>query len=190
MQWIHYSKYFCLLILFAMTSSCANSPDSSLAVKQPIEIKWTNESIAACIAFIATAAIFFRLVTKKTQPKLVYPHDDSLAEAIRYILDELLVGQIQKGERISKFIMNPEDESELIVEYSKIEARGVAGIIYSAMKPIIIPTLTLMALFNKNFKDELIKGFTDARTFIADPTLPFKQIANACLTGDCSVKNV
>ena len=47
---------------------------------------------------------------------------------------------MEKGERPSKVtIDDPEDIHELTIEYSKVESRGLAGILYSRpFKPVII----------------------------------------------------
>ena len=70
------------------------------------------------------------LLPKKPQPNRVYPQDDSLAQ-FWYAFDELLVGQIEKGDRASKVVFNSDNPNELEIQYSKIEPRGITGIIYS-----------------------------------------------------------
>lgn len=131
------------------------------------------------LSMVATAlTCFVRLVTKKTQPKRVQPESDSIADVSWFLFDELMVGQIEKGERPSKLILH-EDSNEFLIEYSKIEARGVTGITYSKLKPVIIPTLTFMVLFNTNFKDKAIEGCQKTKDFINDPITPLMDIFNA-----------
>ena len=129
---------------------------------------------------VVTTALtcFLRLVTKKTQPKRVQPASDSIADVSWFVFDELMVGQIEKGDRPSKRRLE-EDSNEFLIEYSKIEPRGVTGITYSTLKPVIIPALTFMVLFNKNFKDNAINGCKDVKDFINDPITPVKEIASA-----------
>ena len=124
-------------------------------------------------ALVTALACFVRLVTKKTQPKRVYPTDDSFSEIGWYVFDELLVGQMEKGERPSKVILNDlENPLELTIQYSKIESRGLAGILYSSLKPVIIPALTFMILFNEDILGKSAKGIHSMIKFIKNPTQP------------------
>lgn len=149
------------LIIALSTSSIAPSMAYALSPKTNKVIGWT--------IFATVMISFLRLVTKKTQPKRVMPESDSIADTAWFAFDELLVGQIEKGDRASKVIINPEHPEELTIEYSKIEARGLTGITYSKMKPVIIPALTLMLLFKKDIKDQLNDTSLETKAFIADP---------------------
>jgi energy-coupling factor transporter transmembrane protein EcfT len=130
---------------------------------------------------LATALItYLRLVTKKTTPKRVYPKDDSLKEQLWYLFDELLVGQAEKGERPDKLVINDENPNELVYKYSKVEARGVAGTLYSTLKPVIIPALTLMVLLNKSSED-VYCGIANMLKFATNPFQYFEELDEKCL---------
>lgn len=142
----------------------------------------TTKNVIGFTAFTTALVSFVHLVTKKTQPVRVEPLSDSALDVAWYVFDELLTGQMEKGERPSKVVFN-EDNGEFKIEYSKIEPRGVTGVIYSKMKPVIIPALTLMVLFNKDLKDKLIDNIIDLRNFVKDPTKPFSDIYEVIKTG-------
>lgn len=128
---------------------------------------------------LATVLItYLRLLTKKTAPKRVYPKDDSLRELLWYFFDELLVGQIEKGERPEKLLID-EESNELIYKYSKIEARGLAGVLYSTLKPVILPAATLMVLFNKSSED-VYCGIINALKFAQNPFQYFADLDEKC----------
>lgn len=129
---------------------------------------------------LATVLItYLRLVTKKTAPKRVLPKDDSLAEQLWYFFDEILVGQIEKGERPDKLVINETNPNELVYKYSKVEARGIAGTLYSTLKPIIIPALTLMVLLNKSSED-VYCGWANMVKFAQNPFQYFADLDEKC----------
>ena len=178
MQLMKYRKQITLSLTLAFAAMTITPSASAFFPCGEKEIK----KIVGTTVLVAALTTFVRLVTKKTQPKRVYPKDDSLSEIGWYIFDELLTGQMEKGERPSKVtIDDPENPFELTIQYSKIESRGVAGILYSSLKPVIIPAITFMFLFNKNFKDEVINGIKATRDFINNPTKPFNDITDALL---------
>lgn len=138
------------------------------------------KKVVGTTVLLTVLTCFIRLVTKKTQPRRVYPKDDSFSEIAWYVFDELLTGQMEKGERPSKVTIDDlNNPQELTIQYSKVEARGVAGILYSTMKPVIIPALTFMILFNKDFIDKVSNGITDMRKFIDNPYEPVDKIYKA-----------
>lgn len=155
--------------------------DQTEAKKQTVP--WVKTStltrIVGHTVLAATLITFFRLLTKKTAPKRVYPKDDSLKELLWYYFDELLVGQMEKGERPDKLVINEENPNELVYKYSKVEARGAAGILYSTLKPVIIPLLTLMVLLNKSSSD-VVCGYKNARAFADNPFTYCKNLIDEC----------
>lgn len=178
MQLMKFRKSFGLSLTIALSSSLAiNTMEANIIPS------WCDAKKVAAFAGLTTAIISFaRLVTKETQPVRVEPESDSNVDMAWYMFDELLVGQMEKGERPSKVVYNEETE-EFDIKYSKIKARGLTGIIYSKMKPVIIPTLTFMVLFNKDFKEKVIDGIIDARNFVSNPSAPFIEVYNAIATG-------
>lgn len=139
---------------------------------------------AGATALFTALACFVRLVTKKTQPKRVYPADDSFSELAWYIFDELLTGQMEKGERPSKVVIDdPADIHELTIQYSKVESRGLAGILYSSLKPVIIPTLTFMLLLNNDFLKKVAEGLFQTKEFLQNPEKPFSDFGDIVKNG-------
>lgn len=178
MQLMKFRKSFGLAFAFVITSNLIVSSAHANAIPS-----WCDAKKIAAASVLTTAILsFFHLVTKETQPVRVEPASDSTTDLAWFVFDELLVGQMEKGERVSKVVYNEETE-EFDIKYSKIKPRGLTGIIYSKMKPVIIPTLTLMFLFNKDFKEKVIDGIIDAKNFVIDPTAPFKEVYNVILTG-------
>ncbi len=177
MQLMNYRKQISLSLLFALT---AGTVTPSAYAFFPCDKKEAKKILGATGLLVALTC-FVRLVTKKTAVKRVYPKDDSYSELAWYIFDELMTGQMEKGERASKVTIDPENPQELTIGYSKVEARGVTGIIYSNLKLVIIPALTLMVLFNKSFKDEVVKGIKETHDFIQNPDKPFEEIWNALI---------
>jgi hypothetical protein len=78
----------------------------------------------------------------------VYPKDDSFEEQLKFIHDEILVGQKCLPERLSGEHEDPQDATHKIYEYSKVEARGVMGISEVYLQKTIVPTLLLAVAFN------------------------------------------
>jgi hypothetical protein len=146
------------------------NPEQSIGVNTTNAFSYTDTLKKTFGAFIFFTALtcYIHLVTKKTQPKRVYPKDDSFSEVAWYTFDELLVGQMKKDERPSKVTIDPENPQELTIGYSKIEARGLTGIVYSAMKPVIVPSLTFAILASANLK-ELLKGIKGMIEFLDNP---------------------
>jgi hypothetical protein len=143
------------------------------------------EKVVGTTVLFTALTCFIRLVTKKTQPKRVYPKDDSFSEIGWYVFDELLTGQMEKGERPSKVIIDDlSNPQELTIQYSKVEARGVAGILYSTMKPVIIPALTFMVLINKDFLQKAAVGIHNMTDFINKPTKIFDEFMKTASTGN------
>ena len=178
MQVMKFRKSFGLTFTFVMASSLITP-----AASADIVPSWCDTKKVAAFTALTTAIVsFVHLVTKKTQPVRVEPLSDSTTDLAWYIFDELLVGQMEKGERPSKVAYN-ENTDEFDIKYSKVEPRGVTGIIYSKMKPVIIPALTFMVLFNTDFKEKMIDGIIDAHKFIAKPTDPWNQIWYALKNG-------
>lgn len=143
----------------------------------------TFTKVVGTTVLTTTLITFLRLITKKTAPKRVYPKDDSLNEQLWYAFDELWVGQVEKGERPDKLVINEENPNELVYKYQKIEARGVAGTLYSTLKPVVIPALTLMVLLNKSSED-VYCGVINMIKFATNPfqyceELDAKCVANA-----------
>lgn len=183
MQLISYQKQISLFLIVAMSATIISADVT--APPKAIKIECNRDSIIGTTLFVTALVSFIRLVTKKTQPQRVYPKDDSLSQLLWYFFDEILVGQIEKGDRASKVVFNSDNPNELEIKYSKIEPRGITGIIYSKMKPVIIPALTFALLFNENFKAKAINGAKNTREFIRDPLAPFKEIFNAFIYGHC-----
>ncbi len=177
MQLMKYHKQTTLSLTFAF-AAMAMTPSAHAF---PCDTK-TLKQITGATVLITALSCFVRLVTKKTQPKRVYPKDDSFSEIAWYIFDELLTGQMEKGERASKVTIDPENPQELIIGYSKIEARGLTGNIYSSMKPVIIPALTMMLLFHKDFLEKVRDSIFDTRRFFEEPSQPINMIVDA-ITG-------
>lgn len=185
MQLMKYRKHSALVLTFAiaaLTITPATRPDIVVKNCNP-PCALTTRLAAGTVLFTALVT-FIRLVTKRTQPKRVYPKDDSFSEAAWYIFDELLTGQMEKGERPSKVTFDQENPSELTIQYSKIEARGLAGILYSAMKPVIIPALTFMVLFNKDFLHKVAEGIYSTKTFLNDPTISYNNFMTIVEQGE------
>ncbi len=178
MQLMKFRKSLSLILTLALSSNVITS-----TAHADLIASWCDTKKIAAFSVLSTAIISFaHLVTKETQPVRVEPKSDSNLDMAWYLFDELLVGQMEKGERPSKVVYNEETE-EFDIKYSKIKARGLTGIIYSKMKPVIIPTLTFMVLFNKDFKEKIVDGIIDARNFVMNPTAPFIEVYSAITTG-------
>lgn len=176
MQSLSYSKK----ISFALMLCIGSAPFMSFAEKKAPKIPTsTLTTIVGTTVLTTTLITFLRLLTKKTQPKRVYPKDDSLQELLWYYFDELWVGQAEKGERPDKLVINEENPNELVYKYSKIEARGVAGVLYSTLKPVIIPALTLLVLLNKNSSD-VVCGYNNAKSFAKNPFAYLEFLFDNC----------
>lgn len=156
------------------------SPLMSLAdKKEPIPTS-TLTKVVGYTLLATVLTTYLRLVMKKTAPKRVLPKDDSLSEQLWYYFDELLVGQMEKGERPEKLVID-ENTGELVYKYSKIEARGLAGILYSTLKPVIIPALTLLVLLKTNTKD-VYCGVLNALEFADNPFEYLRSLHEKCKT--------
>lgn len=167
-----------LMICIGATPVLAENAKLNVVPVGP-KIKTSKLTTAIGTATLLTVVIsYLRLVTKKTAPKRVEPKDDSLLELLWYYFDELLVGQMEKGERPDKLIID-EDTGELVYKYSKIEARGAAGILYSSLKPVIIPALTLLVLFNKSSSD-VVCGYKNALEFAVNPFAYLENLFSEC----------
>ncbi len=178
MQLMKFRKSFGLSLTLALSCNLITSTAHANIIPS-----WCDTKKVAAFSVLSTAIVsFVHLVTKETQPVRVEPKSDSNLDMAWYLFDELLVGQMEKGERPSKVVYN-EDTEEFDIKYSKIKARGLTGIIYSKMKPVIIPTLTFMVLFNKDFKEKVIDGIIHARNYVTNPTAPFIEVYNAIVTG-------
>lgn len=174
MQSFSYTKKLSLVLMLCMGAT----PIIGDNAKKPIPTTTTTKIVGHTV--LATVLItYLRLIMKKTAPKRVYPKDDSLSEQLWYAFDELWVGQMEKGERADKLVINDENPNELIYKYSKIEARGVAGILYSTLKPVIIPALTLMVLLNKNSGD-IVCGYNNAKQFAKNPLAYLELLFDSC----------
>ncbi len=172
MQSFSYHKKLSVVLLFCLAANTVQPVDKP-AVKPLFETSKATRALGTTV-LLTVLVSYLRLVTKKTQPKRVQPKDDSLKELIWYLFDEILVGQMEKGERPDKLVVNADNPGELVYKYSKIEARGAAGILYSALKPIIIPALTLMVLLDRNSKDV----YCSINGMLEFATNPFEYIAD------------
>lgn len=178
MQLMKFHKSICLSLTLALSSNLIIQPAQANTLPS-----WCETKKVAAFTILATAIIsFVHLVTKETQPVRVKPRSDSNLDMAWYLFDELLVGQMEKGERMSKVVYNEETE-EFDIKYSKIKPRGLAGIIYSKMKPAIIPALTFMLLFNEDVKDKILKGIKHGRDFINDPFISCNELYDAFFNG-------
>lgn len=169
MQRMTYRKHLGLSLTFALAATVITPSASAFF---PCDRKDAKKVIGTTV-LVAAITTFVRLVTKKTQPKRVYPKDDSFSEVGWYIFDELLTGQMEKGERANKVTFDPENPTEFTIQYSKIEARGLAGTLYSTLKPVIIPALTFMLLLNEDIIGKSAKGIHSMIKFIHNPTQPY-----------------
>ncbi len=182
MQSFSCSKTLCLILMLSIGASPA------LAINTKDKIPTTTLTRAVGTSVLVTALVtYLRLVTKKTAPKRVYPKDDSIQEQLWYYFDELLVGQIEKGERADRLVID-EESGELVYKYSKIEARGVAGILYSTLKPVIIPALTLLVLLKANTKDAYC-GVLNALEFAENPFEFMRKLHVSCSGVDAQTTN-
>lgn len=167
--------------LFGLSLTLVFSSNLIINSAQANALPWCDPKKLAAVTVLTTAIIsFVHLVTKETQPVRVEPKSDSNLDMAWFIFDELLVGQMEKGERPAKVVYNEETE-EFDIKYSKIKPRGLTGIMYSKMKPAIIPALTFMLLFNEDFKDKVVKSIKATHSFIDNPNGPLKEIWNAIL---------
>lgn len=171
MQLVSYKKHFglsMLLILSAITFVPA-------AQALPTAL---NKTIVYS-AFFTALACFLRLTTKETQPKRVYPESDSFTDIAWFTFDELLVGQMEKGDRPSKVMISQENQGELTIEYSKIPARGLSGITYSMMKPVILPAIALATIFNNDIIKKSGESWANVSKFAASPVEAAKNSFHA-----------
>lgn len=176
MQLMKFRKSFGLTFTFVIASSLVTNSTQANIVPS-----WCDTKKVAAFSVLTTAIVsFVHLVTKKTQPVRVEPRSDATSDLAWFVFDELLVGQMEKGERVSKVVYNEVTE-EFDIKYSKIEPRGVTGIIYSKMKPAIIPALTFMLLFNEDFKDKIIKSIKATKSFVNKPLSPLTDVWNAII---------
>ena len=175
---ISFQRTMSLSLLFALGAT------SVTPAIQSVECSKTTKKIIGSTLFFTALVSFVRLVTKETKKERVYPQDDSIKELAWYFFDELLTGQMKKDKKAKKLVVDPENPEELIIQYEGVEARGLMGTLYSAMKPVIIPALTLMLIFNKEFKEKVRDGVLDARIFMEDPTIAFDCIWQAITTND------
>lgn len=178
MQSFIFSKKLSLALILCLGAAPIIGENAKKPVVPLVPTSIATKIIGGTI-LTATLITFLRLITKKTAPKRVYPKDDSLSEQLWYAFDELWVGQVEKGERPDKLVINEENPNELVYKYSKVEARGIAGTLYSTLKPVIIPALTLFVLFNKNSSD-VVCGYRNAMTFAENPILYFQNLLNEC----------
>lgn len=181
MQTFSHSKKLSLALMLCISAAPIIGEDA----KKPFEplvptSKFTR--VVGTSLLTATVITFLRLLTKKTAPKRVLPKDDSLLALLWYYFDELLVGQMEKGERPEKLVID-EEAGELIYKYSKIEARGLAGVLYSILKPVIIPTATLLVLLKANVKD-IYCGVLNFKDFAENPFTFFQLLHEKCNNQD------
>ena len=149
---------FGLLLPFAKIEATGNETASTInvnqissnndAIKNFGDIKWTPTGIITAFGILSALYLYANLQMKKTQPKRIYPKDDSFEELFKYIHDEILIGQKYLPERLSGEHLDPENPEHIIYEYNKVEARGVAGITEIYLQKTIVPTILLAVAFN------------------------------------------
>lgn len=173
------SKKLSLVLVLCIGVMPLTHANADYKIKEPVPTTRFTRIVGTTLLTTAILS-YLRLVTKKTAPKRIDPKDDSLKEQIRYLIDELWIGQMEKGERPDKLVINEENPNELVYKYSKIEARGVCGTLYSTLKPVVIPALTLLILLNANTKD-VYCGLLKAYEFMDNPFEYFRKLHNNCV---------
>jgi len=147
------------LLIPLVPLNAADAPAKPAAAATPVfkEFKKLSTTGAITAFFILSALyLYANLQMKKTQPKRVYPKDDSFEEQMKFIHDEILIGQKCLPERPAGFHVDSENPDHFIYEYSKVDARGLMGITEVYLQKTIVPTLLLAVAFNTfkwNFKE-------------------------------------
>jgi len=177
MQTLLHKKLLSLTVAFGLLTSFGNSAGATTTLQsKPISEVINFPSIsdlskkqvaAGALVLVGLAAIWcYR--HKSTQPKRVYPKDNSASEILSYIWDEIIVGQEEKPERASTVEMDLENPTVLHIKYDKVDPRGIIGITHAYTKDVIIPTLTALVLF-KAYKKQIIEGLVELVKFINNP---------------------
>lgn len=150
---MQHAQWRSIIFIFLL---CGNSLSLSGGVphnQQPVEPAFETIMFTATGKIVAgllgiSLYLYTALNFKKTEPKRVYPKDDSWYELCKFIHNELLVGQKYYSREISGYHLDPENPSHLIAEHSKIEARGLAGQTEYYVNKVIWPTVILLASYN------------------------------------------
>jgi hypothetical protein len=175
------SKHISLTILFLgliapnallHAGDKANNTETTHKITSFNDIAWTKTGYLTAGLIFGALYIYANLKMKKTQPKRVYPQDDSIEELIKYIHDELLIGQQSYCRELSGEHLDPEDPNHVIYEYSKIEPRGLGGIAEDNLKKWIMPTIALAVAYSV-LKKDIQNNWLEIINWIADPTTIF-----------------
>lgn len=136
-------------------------------------IKENPKSLIMAVVIATALYAYTMLHYRKTEPKRIYPKDNSFKEWFNFINMELLVGQKYLPERPSGSHVDPEDPDHTICEYSKVEARGLAGQTEYYMEKVIIPTVVLAWAYNKLLQD-ISKNWNQIEGWVNNPDKVFE----------------
>jgi hypothetical protein len=130
----------------------------------------TAKQAAVSALIVVTIAAIWSFYHKTTQPKRVYPRDNSAGEILSYIWNEIIVGQEEKPERATRVEVDLENPTILNIKYESVDPRGIVGITHAYAKDVIIPTLTAVLIFN-TYKKQIVEALTELSKVVTDPAV-------------------
>ena len=157
-----------LLMPFVPLNAADTPAKSAETVEKFPELELTKTGAVTAFFILSALYLYANLQMKKTQPKRVYPKDDSFEEQWKFLHDEILVGQKCLPERPAGFHVDSENPDHFIYEYSKVEARGLMGISEVYLQKTIVPTILLAVAFN-TFKWNLRENAKSIVDYINNP---------------------
>lgn len=132
------------------------------------ELNAKQATVGALI--LVTIAAIWCYRHKTTQPKRVYPRNNSASEILSYIWNEIIVGQEEKPERATRYETDLENPNVVNVKYEGVDPRGIVGITHSYTKDVIVPTLTAIIVFNA-YKQDIIKALNELSKIMTSPAV-------------------
>lgn len=161
MQLFGHSKLFLGAITFGLLLSISTPPAQAFpTITLPALPEVTVNKALGAAAVVVVLAALWRYYSKKTEPKRVYPNSDSFNETAWYIWDEIIVGQEEKGERPGRVEIDPENPTQLLIKYEKIEPRGIVGNLDWWSRKVVVPTFAFVVIFQA-FRDNILKSLND-----------------------------
>jgi hypothetical protein len=119
---------------------------------------------------LVTIAAIWSYRHKTTQPKRVYPRDNSASEILSYVWNEIIVGQEEKPRVAKRVELDLENPTVFNIEYEGVDPRGIVGITHSYAKDVIVPTLTAILVFN-TYKQDILKAINELSNIMTSPAV-------------------
>ena len=186
MQSFTYKNFLTLTITIGLLTSMstpvhAAAPTPTIPAPAPVALNFSDLSFpkiseltpkqaAVGALILVTIAAIWSFYHKTTQPKRVYPKNNSAGEILSYIWNEIIVGQEEKPERATRVEVDLENPTVLNIKYESVDPRGIVGITHAYTKDVIIPTLTAVLVFN-TYKQDIITALNELSKIMTSPVV-------------------